>query len=227
MINKVIHQIWIGEYKIPKRETSLFKDVMDKHPEYEYHLWTDNNLPYIRKDLHQMYQTMYDRKDYVFCADMIRWLVVYEYGGWYLDIDWECIKSLNEYDTGNADGVVFSHWGQGWKHIDSTIANNVFAFKKEHDMPLSIISNMPSNLSYSNPPYSPHFCGEKMRQYLGLSNDFTTDIWEYHSAVREALKERNILYGDYNTFQNENFRHHALFAWNDENMKKFANGEIE
>ena len=230
MIPKIIHQIWIGHYNIPKRETALYQEIRDKHPDYEYHLWTDDNLPIIPLQLKEIYDEMYSRKDYVFCADMIRWLVVYEYGGWYLDIDWQFVKSFDFYyeeHVKQCDGAIFGHWGVGWQHVDDTIANNVFGFVPKHEMPFTVIANMPKDVGYSNAPYSPSYCGQQMRVYLGLPNFFTSEIWEYHRIIREELTKKNILWGDYNTFQNENFRHLALFAWNHENMAKFANGEIE
>jgi mannosyltransferase OCH1-like enzyme len=230
MIEKIIHQIWVGHYDIPERETALYKEIRDKHPDYKHILWTDDNLPEIPENFLPMYNAMYAKKDFVFCADMLRWLVIYQYGGWYLDIDWQYIKNLNEYIlkgvTDGYEGIVFGHWGVGWKHIDDTIANNVFAFKKGHAMPLLILNNLPLNTVYSNAPFSPAFCGQQMRLFLQLSNHFTYDIWVYHEIIRTELSKRLIKYGDYNTFQNENFKHHSLFAWNDVNMKKFANGEI-
>jgi mannosyltransferase OCH1-like enzyme len=95
MINKIIHQIWVGKYPLPERETRLSKEIKEKHTNYEYHLWTDDNLPDIPERLKDMYELMYSKKDYVYCADMLRWLVVYQYGGWYLDIDWECNTFIN------------------------------------------------------------------------------------------------------------------------------------
>lgn len=233
MIPKIIHQVWIGQYKIPKRETALYQEIRDKHCQfggYEYHLWTDSNMPVIPLQLKEIYDEMYRRKDYVFCADMVRWLVVYEYGGWYLDIDWQYVQSLDAYyekHVKDCDGVVFGHWGSGWTHIDDTLANNVFGFIKGHDMPLTLINNMPKDKGYCNAPYSPSYCGQQLRVFLGLPNRFTEEIWTYHRIIREHLESKNLYYGDYNTFQNENFRHLALFAWNNENMEKFAKGEIE
>ena len=95
MIPKIIHQIWVGGYEIPTRERYISNQLKENHSDYEYFLWTDNNLPEIPENLKEMYHIMYENKDYVFCADMLRWLVVYNYGGWYLDIDWEYISNLN------------------------------------------------------------------------------------------------------------------------------------
>ena len=65
MINKIIHQIWVGKYPLPERETRLSKEIKEKHPNYEYHLWTDDNLPEIPERLKDMYELMYSKKDLI------------------------------------------------------------------------------------------------------------------------------------------------------------------
>ena len=227
MIDKVINQVWVGKYPIPSREKRISEEIRDKHPDYKYNLWTDDNLPQIPERLQQMYDTMYERKDYVFCADMIRWLVVYEYGGWYLDIDWEYKQSLDSLNLENRDGIVFGHWGVGWQHCDYTLTNNVFAFQKQHPMVKHMIDSMPIEYGYCNAPYSPGWTGIEAKRYLGLENEFSNEIWHYHSVVRGHLDKHNIEYGDYNTFQNEVLKHHALYSWEHTNKEKFAKGLID
>ena len=227
MIDKVIHQIWVGEYDIPTRERLFSKEIKKKHPDYQYYFWTDENIPIIPKRLENMYNEMYRRKDYTFCADMIRWLVVYEYGGWYLDVDWEYISNLNDLKLENKDGIVFGHWGSDWRHIDYTLANNIFAFKKNHPMVKYVIEQMRNDLKYFKPTYSPSFIGLSIKKYVGLGYCFSNQIWEYHRIMKEILNDNNIEYGDYNTFQEKTLKHHSLYAWSHENKFKFKNGEIK
>jgi mannosyltransferase OCH1-like enzyme len=227
MIEKIIHQIWVGSYDIPEREIELYKEVAKQHSDYTHYLWTDANLPTIPETLKPMYDEMYRQKDYVYCADMLRWLVVYEYGGWYLDIDWEYRKNLNELNITNRDGIVFGHWGEGWQHCDYTITNNVFGFSKEHPMVKHMIDSMPIDLGYQNAPYSPGWCGIECKRYMDLDNQFSNEIWEYHRIMREHLDKNNIEYGDYNSFQNEYFKHHALYSWSLENKKLWEQGLVK
>lgn len=227
MINKIIHQIWVGKYDIPKREKELSFNIQKLHDNYEYHLWTDDNLPEIPERLKEMYNLMYSKKDYVYCADMLRWLVVYQYGGWYLDIDWEFIQSLDSLNIDNRSGIAFGHWGVGWTGCDYTITNNVFGFEKNHPLVKHMIDNMPIDYGYCNAPYSPGWTGIQIKKYLGLENEFSNEIWHYHSVVRGHLEKHNIEYGDYNTFQNEVLKHHALYSWSLENKVKFEKGEIK
>ncbi|HCT52382.1 MAG TPA: mannosyltransferase, partial [Balneola sp.] len=45
MIPKIIHQIWIGDQS--KRPSEMMKTWQDMNPDWEYMLWTDDNLPQI------------------------------------------------------------------------------------------------------------------------------------------------------------------------------------
>jgi mannosyltransferase OCH1-like enzyme len=228
MIPNIIHQIWVGEYEIPERERRTSQELKDNHPGYIHRLWTDKDNPIdnlVPHKLQRMYKEMYDRKDYVFCADMIRWIVVYMHGGWYLDIDWEFKKRLDEYvDLSKYDGIVFGHWGVGWQHCDYTITNNVFGFSQFHPLALHMIDAMADETGYQNAPYSPGWAGKEVKAWLGLENEFSNEIWYYHDVMRMNLEARNIYYGDYNVFQDIILKHHALYAWEHTNKEKFAKG---
>jgi len=41
MIPKTIHQIWVGDFKIPLREQSLIEKLKESHPDYDHIFWTD------------------------------------------------------------------------------------------------------------------------------------------------------------------------------------------
>jgi hypothetical protein len=244
MIPKRIHQIWVGPYEIPQREKNSAEKMKSFHPDYEYFFWTDNNLPEIPPHLRQMYDTMYQKSDFVYCADMLRILTVFQYGGYYFDIDFECIKNLNEDYTyyspefkGQSNiefrtGVLYGHWGVDWKHCDYSFANNTFGFEKEHPLLKYLIDNMgPGSevekttsarieLNYGNCPYSPGWFGIVVKSFLGLKNDCHDEIWQYHKMIKEKLLDHKIEYGHYNAFENKIFKHHAAYSWSLENKKR-------
>ena len=41
MIPKTIHQIWVGDFKIPLREQSLIEKLKESHADYNHIFWTD------------------------------------------------------------------------------------------------------------------------------------------------------------------------------------------
>ena len=43
MIPKIIHQIWVGDIPVPKREALFAEKVKHAHPYYSYMYWTTTN----------------------------------------------------------------------------------------------------------------------------------------------------------------------------------------
>lgn len=86
-IPKIIHQIWLGPKPPPHQWLDTWKN---KHPEWEYHLWREDNIP----PLHN--QKQFDAiKDYAGKADILRVELLYRFGGVYLDADSECLRPLD------------------------------------------------------------------------------------------------------------------------------------
>jgi mannosyltransferase OCH1-like enzyme len=92
MSHKLIHQIWVGPHPIPQKSITFIDKIKELHPHYKYKLWTDNdlnsanfsNLSYINNT------PIYAQK-----ADIMRYEILYKYGGIYLDIDFEIFKCLD------------------------------------------------------------------------------------------------------------------------------------
>lgn len=90
-IPKIIHQIWIGS-EVPQKYKSFMKTWKEKHPEWTYMLWTDNdieNFPFINK------KSFDDAKNFGLKSDIWRLEILFLYGGLYVDTDFECLKPLD------------------------------------------------------------------------------------------------------------------------------------
>src|SRR5436190_3000052 len=93
-IPKIIHQIWLGS-DVPESFIALQESWIEFHlgRDWCYKLWTD-------ADVAQMVlynQEFYDATDnYGVKADILRWEIVYAFGGIYADMDAECLRSFDE-----------------------------------------------------------------------------------------------------------------------------------
>ncbi len=92
IIPKIIHQIWLG----PKTPPAVFKQSQESikkyHPDWEYKLWTDKDIP----DLLLHNQKFYDlTNNYGAKADILRYELLYKFGGIYLDVDMVCLNPLD------------------------------------------------------------------------------------------------------------------------------------
>jgi len=92
-IPKIIHQIWIGG-PVPQEFKDFMQSWRDAHPDWEYRLWTDEDV----KTFGLYNQTFYDRSDnYGVKSDILKWEIIYRYGGLYVDTDYECLQSFDMY----------------------------------------------------------------------------------------------------------------------------------
>lgn len=84
-IPKIIHQVWIGPKEVPWKWINSFKeDFMKKHPGWKYYLWTDKEVA----KLNLVNKTHYDNeKRYEGKADILRYELLYKFGGIYIDAD--------------------------------------------------------------------------------------------------------------------------------------------
>ena len=94
-IPKILHQIWIGPKEAP---ASLMKTWKDKHPDFEYVLWNEEE---IRNRLtlrcHEKINMISEINGK---ADIIRWEILHQYGGYFVDADSMCIEPFDEFFEG-------------------------------------------------------------------------------------------------------------------------------
>ncbi len=109
-IPKIIHYCWFGGNEIPKMEAECIASWKKNLKGYTFKLWNEQNF-----DIKSSKWTLaaYEDRKYAFVADYIRLVVLYEYGGIYLDTDIKLIKSFDrlldqEAFMGFEDGVCVS-----------------------------------------------------------------------------------------------------------------------
>ena len=92
MIPKIIHYCWLSGDEIPEKLQLCMASWKKFLPEYEFMLWDLD-----RFDINQILWTKqaFESKKYAFAADYIRLYAIYTYGGIYLDMDVEVLKSFN------------------------------------------------------------------------------------------------------------------------------------
>ena len=94
-IPKIIHQIWLGS-DLPEAFIELQQSWIEHHlgRDWLYKLWTD-------KDVEQMElynREFYDATDnFGVKSDILRWEILYNFGGVYVDMDFECLRALDQF----------------------------------------------------------------------------------------------------------------------------------
>lgn len=96
-IPRILHQTWRDAETIPHQWQQASNSCRILHPDYQYRLWTDKSARELIQTEFPSLLTTYDSYPYdIQRADMIRLVILYAFGGIYLDLDIICLKSLNQ-----------------------------------------------------------------------------------------------------------------------------------
>lgn len=136
-IPKIIHQLWIG----PKPRPSKFMDTWrEKHPDYEYIMWNEDEIK--KRDLTLECQHRINEIEEINGkADIIRWEILYNYGGLFLDADSICIEPLNNLID---KGSPFAGY-ENEQVRKGLVATGTMAFSKHHPLVLMAIQWIKQN----------------------------------------------------------------------------------
>ena len=94
MIPKVIHFCWLSEDPIPESLQKCMLSWKKYLPDYQIIHWNFNRFD---KDSSVWVKQAFENKKYAFAADYIRLYALYNYGGIYLDMDVEVLKTFNPF----------------------------------------------------------------------------------------------------------------------------------
>jgi len=91
-IPKIIHQLWIGSKPAPMTLMDTWKE---KNPDFEYIFWNEAEI--IKRNMVFRCQDKIDDIEEINGkADIMRWEILYKYGGVFLDADSICIEPIDE-----------------------------------------------------------------------------------------------------------------------------------
>lgn len=121
---KMIHQTWKNK-ELSEKQKILQKSVFENFPDYEYHLWTDEEFqPFVEEHFPWFLPTWNKLNPFIKKVDTIRYMWMYHYGGIYLDIDIQVLENfqhiLNQFP--NAAFIPTSHSEPTW-HRNADMAS--------------------------------------------------------------------------------------------------------
>lgn len=206
MIPKIIHHIWVGPKPLPDDEKRWMQTWKDKHPDWEFKFWTNDNLPELPNNCVQALKN-YDKYP-AFQADVIRYVVVLKYGGVYLDTDMECIKPCDHLFEG-VEFVGLHPWPKvNW------ICNGFIGASPQHPVLRSAVESVqPIEVQrveggFAHNHFGPAYLTRQLRNYIGAdSHNFVHDAHPYEGV--------RILSSDYWRKKSElcHLLHYARASW--------------
>ena len=97
VVPAILHHIVIGNIDLNERPTWISaRDACLKwHPNYEYRFWNDSSAEQLIREKYPSFLDTWNSYTYpIQRADSLRYLVLYHYGGIFLDMDLHCRRSL-------------------------------------------------------------------------------------------------------------------------------------
>jgi hypothetical protein len=152
-IPKIIIQTWKTK-NVPTDYGMFTNSVKKHHPDYTYLFFDDNDIDmFIRTTYPQYYSTFQRLPIKIQQIDFFRYIAVYHYGGFYLDIDIEvyknfdpllnndCIFPIDEYiDENNCGGTRFKAlYDKGWHFL---VGQYAFAARPHHPFLKKVIDRI-------------------------------------------------------------------------------------
>lgn len=205
MIEKNIFQSWNTTFLHPLVQEKIdnFKKI---NPEYKYHLYTDNDIDtFVNENFKGEIAECYNKLNIIVAkVDLWRYLILYKYGGIYLDMDSSIEKPLSSLIKDEDQAII-------------TIENNPnlyvqwgLIFKKEHPILKRTIELVVDNIKNNRYPNNIHaMTGPAV--YSRAINEIHMELFNKKLHHHEITKNTDITYisgniiyrifgVDYNTF---------------------------
>ena len=107
MVPRIIHYCWFGKGAMPELVQTCIASWRTHMPDWEYRLWTEASLSQTLSPLKggedcwleympQYVREAYAEKKYAFVSDYVRLWALEQYGGLYMDVDFEVYKSFDD-----------------------------------------------------------------------------------------------------------------------------------
>lgn len=146
MIPKIIHYCWFGRQPKPEIVLTCIESWKKYCPEWKIIEWNESNFDVAK---HPYMKEAYERKKWAFVSDVARLLIVYNYGGVYLDTD---VKLSTSFDEKIVDIDAFFVFESN-RYISTGLG---FGAKKHHQAVKQMIKYYDSK----------HFIGKKGKEVL-------------------------------------------------------------
>lgn len=94
MIPKILHYCWFGGNPLPELEERCLASWNRYMPEWEYKRWDESNFDIASAPLYV--RQAYETRKFAFVSDYVRLWVLEQYGGLYMDVDFEVYRPFDD-----------------------------------------------------------------------------------------------------------------------------------
>ncbi len=144
-IPKIIHQTYISIDKLPEQWKKTPESWQVNNPEWKYVFWSDKKCRKLVKRKFLWFLDIYDNYEYnIQRADAIRYMIMYSYGGIYVDCDIACLKGIDDLFMENSDVYLINTPTAN----DDTVTNCLMASKAKSNFWFELMKEMMNRALY-------------------------------------------------------------------------------
>ena len=238
-IPKIIIQTW------KNKDTSRFKALQDSvknyNPDFEYKFFTDEDIETFLKENYPSYLIIYNQLPIkIMKIDFFRYIAVYHYGGFYLDLDVECHKSLEPLTKYSCvfpiENLLYKHVCKVNKELGRyknhdcekykyDVGQYAFGAAKNHPFLRDLVENIASNIDVINEEYKKIINSNKpdtkFLVYYSTGPDYVSHLYYEYKKTKYPSQGYNVelLHGGfdertkaYNLFKFGEYGKHKTFG---------------
>jgi len=144
-----VYQTWKSKSVLPANFEIWSRTIKDKNPSFEVSLWDDDdNHSFVDTNFPWFKEKYYSYDKEIMRVDVTRYFYLFLHGGFYMDLDVECLKSLDRY-LSSAD-IIFGQMGADQAFHDA-IPNAIMAARPRQDFWLFVFSHLLRGASHGPP----------------------------------------------------------------------------
>ncbi|KAL6759989.1 nucleotide-diphospho-sugar transferase [Haematococcus lacustris] len=201
-VPKILHQTW-RDKNLPARWRAAQQSCIDAHPGYEYRLWTDDDAEQLIASHYPWFLSTFKSYPYsIQRADALRYFVLHRFGGIYLDLDVECLKSLDYLRYVNFSAP---------KTYPIGISNDVLVSRPQDHFALRLITNLPQWNKWLFVKY--------VTVMFTTGPMFVTVQYSLHSHKADVAVIPPVVYGKYEVTPDAYLRHLHGSSWHGKDAK--------
>lgn len=199
MIPKIIHQIWIGNAPDETIQKAI-QTWIDEHPDYKHILWDNDKVnEFIKimynKHLYELYGKEH-KNIWNGRANLLRYEILYQYGGIYIDADSFCLNRLDDFFLNNNFWSVY----ENEKRRPGLINNAFFGTVPENEILKKIIDTLHTKKQVEQPSWifsGPKLFTEIIKQYKNYTIYPSYMFMPRHARTQERYSGNQKIYADH------------------------------
>jgi mannosyltransferase OCH1-like enzyme len=172
----IIHQIWLGDKTPPIK---LMNSWRLAHPYFKFTLWTDDKVERLNLYNRKIYDWL---KSPTMKADLLRYELLYQIGGVYVDVDFLCLQPIHHL----LNFPFFAAQDNYWWSRKGYIANGFMGCSPHNPLAAALVNEFRTIPFKSNTGHGALTTGPKYLTQIWKKNNYRVEVLPKEDYMLES-----------------------------------------